>query len=544
MYEGASYLVDGNWQGDGPCYDHPWPSHPTFHQPSLRSYAPHEPHWWFSQGTTPGHGYQQQSQNSATWMNPYQHHPTRLTQTFPNPALPMLHSADMMQQPRWATAPPMPTYQLLPSVQQSSAVAPPAPLILYQLVSPYESRPMRMQLQGQTNNLPPSKDCSSPWTTSAASWKSGQPCRSITRRRGPPRKPKRSGHAIWVGNIPSSVSIEALKDHLSRSFTSEIESVFLMSRSNCAFVNYRTRKACVAAVELFNQSLFGPVRLLCRLRQEPGVLSPTLEQGPPTPAATDSTSSDILTPSDSLDATTHALAAVDLDDAKGEALSTETTNLSSPCRQTRATADDRFFILKSMTKEDIHESLRTGVWETQTHNERPLAEAFESASNVYLMFSVNKSGQYFGYARMCSSPLDSLPSECETSPPSADQSTSEHLRSTMSPATETAPRGYIIDDPTRGTLFWEAAETNTIVSSTTTTTTVTSDVGVSGKEARTRPFRIVWLSTRKVPFQRAKGLRNSWNGNKEVKVARDGTELETEIGTKVLRLFHDEVVVK
>ena len=92
---------------------------------------------------------------------------------------------------------------------------------------------------------------------------------SPTQARGPPRKPRRSGHAVWVGNIPVGASIEALKDHFSYQATGEIESVFLMAKSNCAFVNYDTQDACVAAVDRFNHSLFGSVRLLCRMRREP-----------------------------------------------------------------------------------------------------------------------------------------------------------------------------------------------------------------------------------------------------------------------------------
>jgi hypothetical protein len=51
--------------------------------------------------------------------------------------------------------------------------------------------------------------------------------------RGPPRKPKQSGHALWVGNLPSATTVLALKDHFSREATKDIDSVFLISKSNC-----------------------------------------------------------------------------------------------------------------------------------------------------------------------------------------------------------------------------------------------------------------------------------------------------------------------
>ncbi|KAH0394696.1 hypothetical protein KCU89_g11092, partial [Aureobasidium melanogenum] len=79
--------------------------------------------------------------------------------------------------------------------------------------------------------------------------------------RGPPRKPRQSGHALWVGNLPPGTTIGALKDHFSREATKDIESLFLISKSNCAFVNYRTEAACAAAMVRFHDSRFQGVRL-------------------------------------------------------------------------------------------------------------------------------------------------------------------------------------------------------------------------------------------------------------------------------------------
>lgn len=41
-----------------------------------------------------------------------------------------------------------------------------------------------------------------------------------------------------------------------------------------------------------------------------------------------------------------------------------------------------------------------GVWATQAHNEVKLSEAFGTCDDVLLIFSVNGSGQFQGYARM------------------------------------------------------------------------------------------------------------------------------------------------
>src|ERR1051326_7091503 len=95
--------------------------------------------------------------------------------------------------------------------------------------------------------------------------------------RGPPRKPKQSGHALWVGNLPPGTTVTDLKDHFSRDATRDIESLFFIAKSNCAFVNYRTEAACTAAMHRFHDSRFHGVRLVCRLRR-----SSTATSGIPT----------------------------------------------------------------------------------------------------------------------------------------------------------------------------------------------------------------------------------------------------------------------
>lgn len=67
--------------------------------------------------------------------------------------------------------------------------------------------------------------------------------------RGPPRKPKQSGFALWVGNLPRDVRLEEMKDFFA---LDGLESIFLIRKSNCAFVNYRTEDNCATALATFN----------------------------------------------------------------------------------------------------------------------------------------------------------------------------------------------------------------------------------------------------------------------------------------------------
>ena len=164
---------------------------------------------------------------------------------------------------------------------------------------------------------------------------------------------------------------------------------------------------------------------------------------------------------------------------------------------------------------------------------------------MYLIFSANKSGEYFGYARMTSRILD------ESSPliPSIPKPTSlidatDVPKSIPTPATEFAPRGRIIDDSARGTIFWEAELTDSEASGDEDHVQHPDkeDPQAEGEapavaQSWGKPFRIEWLSTNRLPFYRTRGLRNPWNANREVKIARDGTELEPGVGERLLQMF-------
>jgi hypothetical protein len=41
------------------------------------------------------------------------------------------------------------------------------------------------------------------------------------------------------------------------------------------------------------------------------------------------------------------------------------------------TSSDKFFIVKSLTLQDLELSVRNGIWATQSHNEEALNKAFE-----------------------------------------------------------------------------------------------------------------------------------------------------------------------
>ncbi|GMH17844.1 hypothetical protein Nepgr_019685 [Nepenthes gracilis] len=63
----------------------------------------------------------------------------------------------------------------------------------------------------------------------------------------------------------------------------------------------------------------------------------------------------------------------------------------------------RYFIIKSLNHHNIRLSIQEGNWATQVINEPILEEAFDNSSRVILVFSVNMSGFFQGYAHMMSS---------------------------------------------------------------------------------------------------------------------------------------------
>ena len=169
---------------------------------------------------------------------------------------------------------------------------------------------------------------------------------------------------------------------------------------------------------------------------------------------------------------------------------------------------------------------------------------------MYLVFSANKSGEYFGYARM-TSPINEDPAAAiEFAPKILAASDVDLPKAIPTEATDFAPRGRIIDDSARGTIFWEAERDETPDASGGDPEEAGStgdgedssngEVGQDGGETKAwgKPFKLEWLSTAKLPFYRTRGLRNPWNSNREVKIARDGTELEPSVGRRLIGLFN------
>lgn len=148
-----------------------------------------------------------------------------------------------------------------------------------------------------------------------------------------------------------------------------LQSVFLIAKSNCAFANFKEENESVEAQKTLHDSKFQSVRLVCRLRKT------TAERASDNPiviaAGTSSPTSPtiprcIFEKSSSLNLDRLSPSERQISEKSVDRKGSETSG-----------SRDRFFVLKSLTREDLELSVRTGVWATQSHNEELLNNAFK-----------------------------------------------------------------------------------------------------------------------------------------------------------------------
>jgi hypothetical protein len=156
--------------------------------------------------------------------------------------------------------------------------------------------------------------------------------------------------------------------------TEGLESLFLISKSNCAFANFKNEQACSAAQQKLHDSKFMTVRLVSRLRKST-VEGPAGATAPTGPAASTSQVGAIQEASPT---------EIDGGESKEEGITPEAVATAAPESQAvispmngRPRQKDRFFVLKSLTVEDLELSVRTNIWATQSHNEEALNAAYK-----------------------------------------------------------------------------------------------------------------------------------------------------------------------
>jgi RNA recognition motif-containing protein len=93
-----------------------------------------------------------------------------------------------------------------------------------------------------------------------------------------PKRTKQTPFAMWVGNIDSAITVQELYQFFRQIDPAELQSpdesnvvsIFLIPKSNCAFVNFRTEAALTESITRFHGARLRPnhsaPRLACRRR--------------------------------------------------------------------------------------------------------------------------------------------------------------------------------------------------------------------------------------------------------------------------------------
>ena len=79
-------------------------------------------------------------------------------------------------------------------------------------------------------------------------------------------------------------------------------------------------------------------------------------------------------------------------------------NMKNSALPEKLNENSKFFVIKSFSEEDVHKSIKYGVWSSSKNGNIILSNAFhashEKGGEVFLFFSCNGSGRYVGVARM------------------------------------------------------------------------------------------------------------------------------------------------
>lgn len=283
--------------------------------------------------------------------------------------------------------------------------------------------------------------------------------------------PAKTGHTLWVGNLPHNATLQDLCDLFG---TPKLQSIYLIQRTGCSFVNYSDNEGLQEAMRLVGAR--GP-----KIRDNNIVIR---------------------------------------EQASGSEC-TESTEGVSAATGSR----NRYFICKSLTVADLEEAKRTGLWSTQIRNLEKFNEAFNTSENTYLVFSVNRMSCFYGVAR-----LNSRFFEASTANVSAKED--KNMTALVTPTDEymhavdglLIPAGQTVYDPLRGSQFWMAHDCPV----------VEPEVEKFTAPAR---ITWITAADSTVAFSKTKSWKNKLNQNKPLKVARDGTEIEPGVARELCNLF-------
>jgi hypothetical protein len=146
-----------------------------------------------------------------------------------------------------------------------------------------------------------------------------------------------------------------------------LQSLFLISRSNCAFANFKDEAICAAAQAKMHDSRFQNVGLVSRL---------------PRSSIGTSTSVSALTGPVALMHPNPVLAYTPSPESGSKSKEVGEEVNKQQCDDS-SLPKDKYFVLKSLTVEDLELSVHSGIWATQLHNEEVLNKAYQVCCLLY-----------------------------------------------------------------------------------------------------------------------------------------------------------------
>ncbi|OAL29293.1 hypothetical protein AYO22_02187 [Fonsecaea multimorphosa] len=175
-----------------------------------------------------------------------------------------------------------------------------------------------------------------------------------------------------------------LRDYFSEPAAWDLLSVSYNPDARYAFVNFSSDAARLAAIRHAASRLFEGRRLDCRIRHESRGRSTKVNYGLNTIANRGPLG---------------GASSMCCDRAKSlRSKVEEFAHFPEADRSSWGT--EKYFILKSFSLDALYQSLETGRWHVPKRHVERLNHAFQTASKVILIFSVNGSGCFFGYATM------------------------------------------------------------------------------------------------------------------------------------------------
>jgi hypothetical protein len=127
-----------------------------------------------------------------------------------------------------------------------------------------------------------------------------------------------------------------------------------------------------------------------------------------------------------------------------------------------------------------------------------------------------------------------------------EERSQQFVRFIEAPETPQAPAGEICDDSARDIVFWDVNQSLSApplpISSPSSKPPLSPMILSSSPvliedEKKGTSFDLDWLCTTSLPFFRLKYLKNTLNENKPVKIARDGTEVDSGTAREILKLW-------